>query len=163
MKFLQNWSGRHYDPTNKENYEYFSVQVPGNIQCDYLKFIGEENPMFSDNFSQMEATESWWWEYRTELSFTAHTDESVWLVSGGIDYIYDILLDGKNIYSHEGMFTPVELDLTEKVHNGSILQVIIHPHPKREGNYIKMRSLANQCCKPAVHYGWDFNPQLLVS
>ncbi len=163
MKFLQKWQGRRYDPTGKEEFDFFSVQVPGNIQCDYLKHIGMENPMFSDNLTELEHTEDWWWEYQTKLEFEKSSEESLWLVSGGIDYSYDIMIDGNVIYSHEGMFSPLELDLSDKANYGSILQIVIHPHPKNGKEYIKMRSLANQCCKPAVHYGWDFNPQLLVS
>lgn len=119
--------------------------------------------MYSDNSKVLETCEDWYWEYRTELDYTVQSDETVWLVSEGIDYIYDIFLDEEKIYSHEGMFSAVTLNITDRAKIGSTLKIIIHPHPKSKGDYVRMRYRANQCCKPAVHYGWDFNPQLLVS
>jgi len=163
MKFLQEWTGRHFDNEGIENYEYFNATVPGNIQCDYLKFIGETDPMYADNLEKMEQTEDWYWEYRTELSFEKEDDDSVWLVSEGIDYTYDVLLDGEKIYTHTGMFTSMELDIDGKAKNGSILQIIIHPHPKDGTKTIQPRTLANKCFRPVVHYGWDLNPKLMVS
>ncbi len=163
MKYLQNWIGCRFDPTGETKYECFAATVPGNIQKDYLDYKGVQNPMYSDTITMMEETEDWWWEYRTELNFDAESTDRVWFVAEGIDYTYDVVLDGKTLLSHEGMFSKTELDITDLVNNNSVLSVIIHPHPKREGNYIKMRELANQCCKPAVFYGWDFNPRLLIS
>lgn len=161
MKYLQKWVGRRYEP-NIEN-EYFEATVPGNIQSDYIKYIGLENPMYSDNLTVMEKTEEWFWEYKTVLDIKAENDEKVFFVSEGIDYSYDVLLDGEVLLSHTGMFSHIEVELTSKIKQNSVLQVIIHPHPKHEGGYIKMRDLARQCCKPPVTYGWDFNPRLLVS
>lgn len=161
MRYMQNWVGRRYDA--QKDYEYFKVRVPGNIQSDYLNYIGMENPMYSDNYTIMEKTEEWYWEYKTVLDILASDDESIWFVSEGIDYSSDIILDGELLLSHTGMFSKVEVELTGKIKKGSVLQVIIHPHPKRIGTFIKMRELANQCCKPPVTYGWDFNPRLLIS
>ena len=71
--------------------------------------------MYSDNYKMYEELENDFWEYRTCLSYTQNDGESVWFVSLGIDYRYDILLNGEIIYSYEGLYTPVELDLTERL------------------------------------------------
>lgn len=162
MRFNQDWKARILDGEHKT--DYFSATVPGNVQRDYAEHIGIlENLQFANNVAKLESVEKSTWEYKAELNYDLKPDQKLYFVAEGIDYIFDILLDGEKVYSQEGMYTPVELDLTKKAHKGSILQVIIHPHPIRSGSYIRTRDEASQSCKPPVCYGWDWNPRLLIS
>lgn len=162
MRFEQKWLAGRYDPAGKESYPLFPAEVPGNLQYDYCKFIGLDDLMFAQNSDRLIETEGWYWEYRTELEF--ETGEQVWFVAEGIDYIFDILLNGEMLHSQEGMYTRVELDLTGKAKRGDLLQVIVHPHPSRpvEPNE-PFRSAADRSSKPPVTYGWDWNPRLIIS
>lgn len=161
MKFYQEWEACILD--SKEQHEYFKASVPGNIQKDYAEHIGIGDLFFSNTLTALEKTEGYTWEYRTVLDFAPEAQKKVFFVAEGIDYIFDILLDGNLILSQEGMYTPVALDITNAAKVGSVLQVIIHPHPKYEAGEVRSRQEAAQSAKPPVGYGWDWNPRLLVS
>ncbi|MBE5783785.1 MAG: hypothetical protein E7329_10775 [Clostridiales bacterium] len=164
MRYEQNWEGRPYDPSGISDHPFFPVEVPGNIQYDYAKYLGIEDLQYANTVKRLEETEGFFWEYRTHLSYEAEKGQKIMLVAEGVDYQFDILLDGEKIHSQEGMYTPVQLDVTEKAHPGSLLQFIIHPHPCRPGPYPGgFRQAADQSCKPPVTYGWDWNPRLLIS
>ncbi len=161
MKFYQKWQGINL---SRPEGGYFAAEVPGNIQYDYGVAHGFEDLQYGAGCRQYEALENDTWEYRTNLSYQKCAGEAVFFVSKGIDYRYDILLNGETIYSYEGMFRPVELELTEKLQETeNILTVIIYPHPKRKGAPVGTRDEADASCKPPSCYGWDWNPRLLVS
>ena len=161
MIFKQSWEGRN---CTKEKDVYFPAQVPGNIQYDYGVFKGFGDVNCGTNCEKFRAVEDDCWEYRARLSYEKKEGERVFFVSGGIDYRYDISLNGETLYSYEGMYRPAVLDLTDKL-NGKedILTVFIYPHPKRTGAPIGTRDEADHSCKPPVCYGWDWNPRLLIS
>lgn len=161
MKFEQNWKGRN---CTKEPEVYFDVSVPGNIQYDYGVAHGFENVQFADNYKQYLPLENDDWEYETHLCYEKKEGERVFFVSKGIDYRYDISLNGEKRYSYEGMFRGVEIDLTDDLTGeDDVLTVHIYPHPKREGAPERTRAEASASCKPPVSYGWDWNPRLLIS
>ncbi len=162
LKFNQKWVASRYDIEKNQMYNTFEAEVPGNIQYDYAKANNFGDFQFSDNVKKFDEIEDYAWIYCTELDYAAKNDEQIWFVAEGIDYKYDILLDGKCIYSDEGMFTPIEIDITNLVCKGSLLQIVIYPHPKREGAE-PCRDQADQSCKPPFCYGWDWNPRLIVS
>ena len=158
MIFKQTWQGK-----NCSEGVYFPASVPGNIQADYARAHGFADLQFADNYKQFLPLEDDHWEYRTTLAYTKNEGERVFFVSRGIDYKYDILLDGDLLYSYEGIYRPVELDLTDKLKSESVLTVHIYPHPKRAGAPVGTRDEADASCKPPVCYGWDWNPRLLIS
>ena len=157
MKFYQNWTAKGND-----GFE-FPARVPGNLQADYAAARGWGDIQYADTVYRFEEIEDWAWTYQTVLNFTAD-NERVFFVAEGIDYQFDIRLDGKTIFSQEGMYTPVELDLTDTAQPGSVLEVFIYPRPWREGAEVRphfSRTAADASCKPPVTYGWDWNPQLV--
>ncbi|MBQ1955655.1 MAG: hypothetical protein II350_07940, partial [Clostridia bacterium] len=160
MRFNQKWTASRYDGTNQ--YEPFEANVPGNLQHDYASAFGFGDFQFSDNIKKFDEIEDYTWQYSTTLNYDKKPGEEIWFVAEGIDYSYDILLDGEKLLSGEGMFSPVELNITNKARAGALLQITIHPHPKR-GGAPRGREEADQSCKPPFCYGWDWNPRLLVS
>lgn len=162
MKFFQKWSARA-KALNSEYGKAFSAEVPGNIQWDYAVATGNENYQFSDNVKFFESIEDYEWRYFTKLRFDKESDEAVFFVAEGIDYTFKILLDGNTLYSGEGMYSKTELDITNAAKNGSLLEVVVYPSPKRVGAQKGTREEADDCCKPPVCYGWDWNPRLLIS
>lgn len=161
MKFPQSWQGRN---CTKSPNEWFPVTVPGNIQYDYGVYHHFVDVQYADNYKQYIPLENDFWEYRTVLCYSKKEGERVFFVSDGIEYQYDILLNGETLYSYEGMFRPLELDLTERLTDGEdVLTVRIYPHPKSEGGRPDTRDEADASCKPPVSYGWDWNPRLLAS
>ena len=161
MRFDQTWMGRN---CQKNPEQWFPARVPGNIQHDYALFHQFADWSYSDNYQQFLPLEGDHWEYKTVLSYDQKDGERVFFVSEGIDYTYDIWVNGQKIYFYEGMFRGVELDLTDYL-NGKedSLTVHIYPHPKSTGGRPDTRDEADACCKPPLSYGWDFNPRLLNS
>lgn len=160
MKFYQNWLGAAIN--SGEYSDYFKVQVPGNIQKDYSEYMGWGDVNWMNTCTKFEATEDWFWSYKTDISVETNENERVFFVTEGIEYEYDVKLNGKLILHHIGMFSKVEADITEELKSGNELEIIIYPHPKREGA-APCRDQADQSCKPAVEYGWDWHPRLMVS
>lgn len=161
MKYKQIWKGRICSET--ENEQWFPASVPGNIQYDYGVAHNFGNPDYMDNYLKYRPLEDVTWEYKSKLSFEKDEDESVWFVSLGIDYRFDILLNGEKIYSYEGMYKKIELELTDQLKGKDELSVIIHPHPKKKGSAAGTRQEASASFKPPVSYGWDWQPRLLIS
>lgn len=161
MKFEQVWKGRNCsDPETAT----FPASVPGNIQYDYGFACGFENVHFADRYKQYIPLENDAWEYSTVLKYQKKDGEHIFFVSEGIDYRYDILLNGEKIYSYEGMYRPVDVDLTSRLKGeNDVLKVHIYPHPKSTTGRKDTRDEADESCKPAVCYGWDWNPRLLIS
>lgn len=160
MIFNQKWLGARIHNGIKS--AVFDAEVPGNIQYDYAKANNFKDVYFADGCRQFDALEEDEWEYSTTLSFDKKPGEGVWFVSRGIDYKYKVCLNGEEIYQNEGMFSPFELDLTDKLSGNDTLTIKIAPHPKRAGAPIA-REQADHSCKPPFCYGWDWNPRLLIS
>ena len=161
MRFYQNWQGVRI-AEGKEAL-VFPAMVPGNIQEDYARAVGICDVMYGENVTRLEAVENDVFEYRATLDFTVKDGERVFFVAEGVDYKYDVLLNGQTVCSYEGMFKACEVDLTESLRGNDALTVRIYPHPKREGAFVGTRDEADASCKPAVSYGWDWNPRLLIS
>ena len=159
MKFIQHWHARAIRPDGPS--QWFEAEVPGNVQYDYGKMMGWGDISYADNVEKYRETEGFTWEYRTFLDYTLEPGARAYFVCEGVDYIFDILLDGDIVLSHEGMFSPVEIELSD--HFGSELTVRIHPHPKDPLAQYDDRDQAAQSVKPAVCYGWDWHPRMLVS
>lgn len=163
MRYTQNLTACRWDPTGETVYPHFPAEVPGNVQYDYMQFIGLTDFQYGDRVRRMEETENWHWMYETHLTYEEEPGKEIWFTAEGIDYRFDILLDGEMIWTQEGMYTPVQLDLTGRARPGALLQVHIHPHPNRGGEWAEYRAVADQSCKPPVTYGWDWNPRMLIS
>lgn len=160
MKFYQKWTGASIE--NGVESISFPVNVPGNIQLDYAKAHGWGDVSYMDNCTKFEAIEDLYWTYRTKLDFVQNPDERVFFVTHGIEYEYDVILNGEKLLHHTGMFSKVEYDITDILEKSNILEILIYPHPKRDGAS-PCRGQADQSVKPAVEYGWDWHPRLLVS
>lgn len=160
MKFYQTWQGCAV--TDGKKGELFPVIVPGNIQKDYAEKNGWGDINYMNNCLKYIEIEDYGWSYVTTLDFTCSENERVFFVTKGIEYQYNIILDGEKLLYHEGMFSAVEIDITDKAKKGSVLEVYFYPHPKREGAPAN-RDQADQSVKPAVEYGWDWHPRVLVS
>ena len=160
MRFYQTWEGRSCTAGRDA---WFPATVPGNIQKDYAVANHFADVQFADNYKQFLPLEDDHWEYRTRLSYNRKANERVFFVTEGIQYCYDVLLNGEIVLSYEGMFRGHEVDLTDKLTGDDVLTVHIHPHPKSARGKAGTRDEANESCNPPVYYGWDWNPRLLIS
>src|SRR5450631_705560 len=103
-----------------------------------------------DNFRQYRWMEERWWTYRATLpAMPLAQSERAVLVCEGIDYACIVRIDGEEVARHEGMFTPLEVDLSLLVGSERILDIVILPAPRMPGSPDD-RSQARGSCKPAV-------------
>jgi len=68
------------------------------------------------------------------------------------------------VWEQEGMFTYVNVDLTDVLLDSNELKVVLYPVPKLgfddvDENY---RKNARESAKPAVSYGWDWHPRCVT-
>ena len=143
-------------PTN-----YIIAKVPGAVQLDIAHAENYPDYNYADNYKMFGWMEDLFYTYRTNFDMPhLHEDDRLWFVSKGIDYQFEIKINEKKIYSQEGMFTYVELDLTDYLLESNCLEILVMPAPKREG-YPEDRTQASNVVKPAVSYGWDWHPRLI--
>lgn len=158
LQWVVGWS----DGIRETPERWVSASVPGAVQLDWARAEKWGDHAYADNWRQYEWMEDKYWTYRTKLDARdVKEGERLVFVSKGIDYSFHIRVDGSVVLSQEGMFTPVELDLTERIANkgGIELEIVIEPAPKLAG--ATGRSQAAHSCKPAVSYGWDWHPRLI--
>lgn len=141
--------------------EWIPASVPGNVQLDWAQAHDLPDLNFGDNVRFWEGLESFFWLYRTEVPEAGLRDgERLFLAGAGLDYQGEIRIDGGVVLEHTGFCTPFALDLSE-VPAGAVLEILIHPAPKRPGSPPD-RSEASHVTKPAVSYGWDWHPRLIT-
>lgn len=135
--------------------------VPGAVQLDIAR-AGNYPPFYyAENWNDYSWMEDNFYTYRTSfIKPDLSSTEKFFFVSKGIDYQFEIFLNGEKIFEQEGMFTPVSLDLTTKLKENNILLVKVFPAPKLHPEPVN-RSQASHSVKPAVSYGWDWHPRLL--
>jgi beta-mannosidase len=141
---------------------FVPANVPGAVQLDWAQAHGWDSYLYGDNASQYGWMEDVYWVYRSKLDDLPAMDpgKRLFLVCGGVDYQCEVRLGGLVLHAQEGMFTPFEIDLTGRVQVGDFLEIVVFPAPKSVPAPSE-RIQANQSCKPAVSYGWDFHPRLI--
>ena len=135
--------------------------VPGAVQLDIARAKSYPSYMFSDNYKQYSWMEDLFYTYTTRFKKPVlSSSERLYFVSKGIDYQFEIYLNGEKLFYQEGMFTYVDLDLTDRLQTDNCLQILVYPVPKKQKTPID-RSQAAHVVKPAVSYGWDWHPRLV--
>ena len=152
-----------YSP--ESGYAPFPATVPGNVQADFLAAYPAFCPdlQYADNYKKLIPMESWSWVYTIDTSdVTVPEGERLFFVTEGIDYQWELWVDGIRIHSHEGMFTRTEIELTGLLHKNAVLTIHILPHPMRHHDVLD-RTQADHVAKPPVSYGWDWHPRVIPS
>ncbi len=156
------WSVGFHKQQDEEPENWKPAFVPGSVQYDYLD--NKQEWMFGLNFRGFRWMEDVWWSYRSTFSRLELQDgERLIFRSKGIDYQYKIFCNNQLIESREGMFSPVEVDLTDFLRDdNNELRVVIAPVPKSHYN-ADDRMQADHSFKPPVSYGWDWHPRVVPS
>lgn len=158
-----NWQVGYTKEATAAPEEFYSAQVPGAVQADYARAKKLEPVVFGNNFKEYAWMEDLYWLYEAELEFALAADQAATLVFKGIDYRYRISVDEKVLFEGEGMFTPIELDVSEYAGEKHKVQVLLYPVPKDLTGNVGTRDEARRSCKPAACYGWDWHPRLISS
>ncbi len=161
-KINLNWSLSHTPSLAETPKDRIPAEVPGAVQLDYAKALDYKPYYYGLNFRQFDWMEDEYFIYETTLDFTKSDSECATLCFMGIDYKYEIIIDGKTAVNGEGMFTPVKLDISQYSGKKVALKVILDPIPKCVPSP-RTRVQARCCCKPASSYEWDWHPRLVPS
>jgi beta-mannosidase len=141
--------------------KWISATVPGGVQLDIAKAEKYAPYYFAEHWKDYLWMEDQFYTYRTHFSKPdMEAGERAVFVSKGIDYQFRIFLNGVELLAQEGMFTPVKLDLTDRLKDKNELKILVFPAPKLHEKPVD-RSQAAHVAKPAVSYGWDWHPRLV--
>lgn len=142
--------------------KWVSASVPGAVQLDWARAEGWPHFWQDGDIGRYAWMERVYWVYRAELPKTEIPENKrLFFISEGIDYRFLVRVGERTLHGQEGMFTRVEIDLTQVVSETTTLDVVIFPIPDSGDG--EGRVEANQSVKPAVSYGWDFHPRLVPS
>ena len=159
MKHSLEWAVGFAPGPDDTPLEFVPARVPGAVQLDWASAHDWPSYTYGDNYKAYEWMEDVFWVYRAALDPPARAaGERLFFVCKGVDYRFQVRLGGEVLHDQEGMFTPFEIDLTEEA--GDVLEVVVWPAPKSQATP-QDRAQANQSCKPAVSYGWDWHPRLI--
>lgn len=155
------WTVGFTNDPHTEPETFVPAVVPGAVQLDWAAAHNWPPYTYADNWRDYGWMEDVFWLYRTVLDLPPLApDQRLVFVSKGIDYRFQIRHNGRVLHEQEGMFTPVEIDVTDLARSGGVFDVFVFPAPKSRAAPAD-RSQADQCCKPAVSYGWDWHPRLV--
>lgn len=141
--------------------KFIPATVPGAVQLDIARAEKYGPHYYGENWKDYLWMEDQFYTYRTTF-FKPELVKGERLIfkSLGIDYQFEIFLNDEKLLAQEGMFTPVHLDITNKLKSRNELKVIVFPVPKKASSPVD-RSQAAHVVKPAVSYGWDWHPRLV--
>lgn len=132
------------------------VEIPCTVQTSPFG-LPIERLYVRDNIENLEWMRERCWVFRTSFrDVDVREDEEALYQFLGIDYDYEIYLDGNWLLRREGMFSPVEIPIpgSDSIHE---LTVVILPFRENRAcpDNLKARMTAG--------YGWDFAPRLLTA
>ncbi|WP_205943665.1 glycoside hydrolase family 2 protein [Pedobacter cryophilus] len=164
------WKIAYHKTESEIPEKWLPATVPGAVQLDVMKAENYKQPYwYADNFKQFDWMEDYFFSYKTVFKRPSlPKGNRVFFHSKGIDYQFKLILNGINIFEQEGMFTYVDIDLTDKLKDENELKIILMPIPKikEAATYIPgsetYRQNARESVKPAVSYGWDWHPRLVT-
>ncbi len=132
---------------------WLSSNVPGTVQTSAFG-MPREKLYRGDNINSVQWMERRMWVYRRTLQVPQiGPDETVRLVFEGIDYRYEIRINGERRISGEGMFHPVVLPLDSWCGQRVEIEVRLLPPPATRDEHL-------ETTKAQFGRGWDFAPTL---
>jgi len=162
------WQIGYHKTEAEQPASWMASTVPGAVQLDVMIAENYKQPWwYANNVEQFDWMEDVWFTYKTNFVKPAlQSDERLFFHSKGIDYHFKIYLNQKFLMEQEGMFTYVNIDLTDNLQDYNEFTIVILPVQKLgfefEDNPANYRSNARESAKPAVSYGWDWHPRLVT-
>ncbi len=139
---------------------WIPASVPGSVHSDLLKAGWIEDPYFGMNSILCEWVENRWWIYRTKFDFEPIGGKAIHLCFQGLDYKAHIYLNHQLLVVHEGMFTPVSIDVTDILQTeGNELIVMFEHAPDAMGQIGYTSQTKPQ--KSRFSYKWDFSARIV--
>jgi beta-mannosidase len=142
---------------------WLPARVPGSIVDDLMR-AGEVADVYRERNSrgaEWAAERAWTYRRAFDAGEPLAVDERAWLRFEGIDDAGQVFLDGRRVASHEGMFVPLEVEVTDELRDGGrhALAVVVEPAPPSQPQVGRTSLVRHH--KSRMTYGWDFCPRLV--
>lgn len=155
------WNVGYHSSIDKKPTRWIDAKVPGAVQLDYARAKNWRPYRYGNNFKKYDWMEDVFWTYRSMFTIPKfEQDQRIFFICKGIDYQFTIILNDIPLLSQEGMFTPVQLDITDILQSNNRLYITVFPAPKSHNESVD-RTQTDQSVKPAVSYGWDWHTRLI--
>ena len=152
------WKLAHFDPGTRGVLRnppkgWKAVTVPGNVQTSPFGLPRKEL------YRGTRVLEAQWmqerlWVYRCSLPVPkAAGDETVRLVFAGLEYAYEVRINGKTRAAGEGMFHAVVIPLDDAQGQRIEVEVRLAPPARTRAEHL-------ETTKAQFSRGWDFTPEL---
>ncbi len=140
---------------------WIPAEVPGGVALALYRAGYIEHPYYGMNSLKCEWIENKWWLYETSFLAPKMTGTKIRLDFSGVDYACMVYWNNRFLGSHEGMFEPFSLDLTQiyKEEEPVTLQILIKHAPDEAGQIGKTSETFTQ--KSRFGYKWDFGTRLV--
>lgn len=155
-----NWLVGYSDSQFQSPDKMIPSVIPGSVQLDIMKSENMPHYNFGTNSHLYEWIENKFWHYHTDTYLSPMDNDVPFLVFESIEYESVILINKTEVIHHEGMYTPVKINLSEYINHQIEIDVIIFPAPKRPGTTRRHMEFS-MSCKPPFAYGWDWSPRLI--
>jgi beta-mannosidase len=160
--------------------EWLPATVPGNVRADLLRAGRLPDLHFDTQADDSQWVDDHCWWLVREWSRAPVPGERVHLILRGVDYVSDLFLNGYHMDRHEGMFSPLVVDVSHLLAAENRLAVRIAGSkwlPSRRSspwfrfvNYLESRAVSiaqrhphrRDTLKCQMSFGWDFAPSLLT-
>jgi beta-mannosidase len=143
--------------------KWMPATVPGAVQLDVMKAENFKQPWwYAENVHQFDRLEREYFTYKAAFKKPdLKNGNRLFFFSKGIDYQFKIYLNNQQLWEQEGMFTYVDIDLTDFLQEDNELKIVLLPPPTL-GISDPPRFDARESVKPAYSYSWDWNPRLIT-
>ena len=141
---------------------WIPARVPGTVLDDLHRAGQVPDPFVGRNSLAAEWVPQRTWLYRRTLELAPLTPgQRAVLRFQGVDHDATVLVDGREVARHSGMFLPFEVDVTDAVADGGshLLAVAVHPAPPSEPQVGRTDRV--RVHKSRMTYGWDFCPRMI--
>ena len=157
------------------NAEWLPADVPGHVHLDLMA-----NGVIPDPFGGMQEAGVQWvdekdWSYRTTFAWTPKDGASRRVLRfNGLDTVCTITLNGEVVGRHDNMFTPLEIDVADRLRETNELRIdfesAVRVGNERRAAYLAANGMAETVermddrsfvRKAQYMYGWDWGPRLV--
>ncbi|HEX7084348.1 MAG TPA: glycoside hydrolase family 2 protein [Gaiellaceae bacterium] len=136
---------------------WLPARVPGSVLDDLIRAGEAPSPYHERDSRLAEWAPERTWLYRRRVRIDPARPT---LRFDGVDHACTVLVDGRRLAEHEGMFVPFDVDVAEFADGAErLLAVAVHAAPESEPQV--GRTSRVRVHKSRMGYGWDFCPRLV--
>ena len=117
------------DPTRAGEWKQVWMEKKPQSKTDFVEYSFDGGPMlkvpgdFNSQLPELTYLESIVW-YKKVFQYKSNTKKRLFLHFGAVNYLAEVYLNGEKIGSHEGGFTPFQLEITNKVKEGDNILIV---------------------------------------